>query len=128
MFKFEIKQLVFCVRKITQSYESCCEFCGGQGHIIGKNKQTADCPSCWGSGKGLKYTKDIFKVYSGIIFERNFEEKIVKNIFPFYFKNKTLSLTTYQIVGIPGNTIEEYIFTTKKEADDFANKLNENIK
>jgi hypothetical protein len=128
MFKFEIKQLVFCVRRITQSYESCCGFCGGQGHIIGKNNQTADCPSCWGSGKGLKYTKDIFKVYSGIIYERNYEEKIVENIFPDNFKNTILSLITYQIDGIPGNIVEEYIFATEKEANDLAKKLNKNIK
>lgn len=128
MFKFEINQLVFCVRRITQSYEPICGFCGGLGHIIGKNKQTADCPSCWGSGKGSKYNKDIFKVYSGIIYGRNFEEKIMENIFPSHFENKTLSLTTYKIDGIPGNNIEEYIFATEKEANKFAEKLNKDIK
>ncbi|MBR2246467.1 MAG: hypothetical protein IJ880_05515 [Bacilli bacterium] len=128
MFKFEINQSVFCVRRTTQSYESCCGFCNGKGKITGLNKQEAVCPSCWGSGKGSKYTKDVFKVYSGIIFGRKIEEKIVENIFPSHFKDKTLSLTTYQIDGIPGSIMEEYIFTTEKEANDFAKKLNENVK
>lgn len=48
MFKFEIKQLVFYVRRITQSYESCCGFCGGQGHIKGYIDYASDnfCNDC----------------------------------------------------------------------------------
>lgn len=125
MFKFEINQSVFCVIRTTQRYETKCEFCDGEGEIIGKNKEKCFCPVCCGDGKSKAIYKDIFKVYSGIIFGRKFEEKIVENIFPFHFKDKTLSLTTYQIDGIPRNILEEeYIFATKEEAEEYANILN----
>lgn len=124
MFKFKINQLVFCVIRTTQRYEPICEFCDGKGEITGKNKEKCFCPVCLGDGKSKAIYKDIFKVYSGIIYGRNFEEKIVENIFPSHFKDKILSLTTYQIDGVEGNIIEEYIFATEKEANDFAEKLN----
>lgn len=112
--KFNIGQKVYVVvpRSIYKTYE--CDFCGGDGTVaaVGKKKEISiKCPVCEGRVNTIAGYEFVIRLKETAINGIHYEEfDTGKNRILYLFRNNNGSYI---------NFLEEYVFLTEQEAEDF---------